>query len=302
MNLSNSDELLINAQLALQTAQKKTFPTGMVSTTFDHKGREDDTVKVLVLGAGEDAAAYDASTNNYDKEGTGSHDFVDVKLDQKFLNRVTLTPTQWKKLTPDAMNKIIQSNVNKLFKAQHDSIYALVLDANFSQKIVVGGDTAFDSSVITDILKTDYLEDMIGVEDPRVLLKPAYYQNLMEGLTDVSANGGDDVNVGGMRARPFRGLDFMKSNLVPANGENLVGFATNGAGLLLGTGVSDEFEGDDIGSAKPWFSQVFSTPEGFAYRMTINGVSGTKKVNIVFDAVWGVQVGETTGLTRLVSA
>jgi hypothetical protein len=199
------------------------------------------------------------------------------------------------------MNKIIQSNVNKLFVAQHNSLYALVLAANFAEDVVIGGASAFDSSVVTSILSEDSITDMVGVDDPRVLIRPSYYENLMENLTDVSENGGADVNVTGLRARSYRGLDFMRSNLVPSNDEHLVGFVTNGAGLLLGTGVSDEFDGDDLGAAKPWFSQVFSTPEGFAYRMTINGNSATKRVNIVFDAVWGVAVGEDTSLTRLKS-
>jgi hypothetical protein len=290
-------------QLVLDNAQEKIFPAGAIASTFGGYAKENDTIKVDALGESAGAAAYNASTNNYKTDRSIAEAKISVTANKKYLDGFSMTPTEFAALNTAGFTKRLARHVNEITRTQLVDLMGLVTLANFGAAEVVGAATAFDTSVVTQLKTNAKVQKFNPIENPTAIFLPDYYENLMEQTStlNVESRGGSDVNRGGMLAAPYRGVDFMQSNIIPANGENLVGFVTNGQGLLMGTGVSDDFDSGLFGDAKGYYSEVFSTPEGLGYRLTINIDDATKVVNVVVDAVWGVKVGQASALVRATS-
>ena len=303
MALTNIDISRI-AQEALSNAQEKVFPVGAIATTFGGFAKEGDVVKVDVLAESAGAAAYNSSTNNYTKDRSITEAFKDVTISNKYLDGFSLTPTEFKALSEDGLRKRINRHVRELTRTMLVDSMSLLTEANFSNQEIIGADTAFDKTKVTQI-RTNAGFKKFGLEETaKAVVGVDYFENLMEDQELVDVRGAADANRNSSFSAPYRGLDWMASNLIPSNSESLVGFVTDGTALALGVGVSDDLVdqnpfGLGVGS---YDSEIFTTPEGLAMRMTINYDQGTKSVNVVFDAVWGKAVGQESKLVLLASA
>jgi hypothetical protein len=303
MALTNIDISRI-AQEALANAQEKVFPVGAIATNFGGVAKEGDVIKVDVLAESDGAAAYNSSTNNYTKDRSLTEAFKDVTVSSKFLDGFSLTPTEFKALSEDGLRKRINRHVRELTRTMLVDTMGLLTEANYSLQEVIGADTAFDKTKVTQI-RTNAGFKKFGLEDTaKAVVGVDYFENLMEDQELVDSRGATDANRNSSFSAPYRGLDWMASNIIPTNSESLVGFVTDGTGVALGVGVSDDLAdqnpfGLSVGS---YDSEIFTTPEGLAMRMTINYDQGTKTVNVVFDCVWGKAVGQASKLLLLASA
>lgn len=303
MALTNIDISRI-AQEALANAQEKVFPVGAIATNFGGVAKEGDVIKVDVLAESAGAAAYNSSTNNYTTDRSITEAFKDVTVSNKYLDGFSMTPTEFKALTEDGLRKRVNRHVRELTRTMLVDCMGLLTEANYSNQEIIGADTAFDKTKVTQI-RTNAAFAKFGLEEQaKAVIGLDYFENLMEDQEIVDSRGATDANRNSAFSAPYRGLDWMASNIIPGNSENLVGFVTDGTGIALGVGVSDDLAdqnpfGLGVGS---YDSEIFTTPEGLAMRMTINYDQGTKTVNVVFDAVWGKAVGQESKLLLLASA
>lgn len=170
--------------------------------------------------------------------------------------------------------------------------------ANFGAAGFTGAASAFDVDAAIDLATlcdtANMPEDMRGL-----VLKETYYSNLLkdQSVTVLQAYGSTGPLQDGKMPR-LAGFDLYKSTLIPANGENLVGFAVHpsalavairylapqeGNGYIRAEALTDAATGITIG-VREWYDQD----------------SGTKKK--VWECCYGSAVGIAAGIKRLVSA
>ena len=304
MSIGNIDVQELT-QVALENATDALFPASAIATEFGGYAKEGDIVKVDILGDSAGASAYNASTNNYQTKNVVSENFRDVTLNQKLLSSFNLTANDLKGISADGYRKRIQREIISVMDGMLKGTMALVTNANFGAAEVIGAASAFDSSVVTQISNNAKVLKFSTMEDPRIVIGSTYYNNLMEqpAIGDASQRGGTDGNRRARMQAPYRGYEFIGSNIIPANGENLVGFVTDGTGLCVGMGISDDHDDNGIlgtALARPYYTEVFEY-NGMGMRLTINIDGATKDANFVIDGVYGHSVGQASKLTRLTS-
>lgn len=304
MALTNIDVSRI-AQEALQNAQEAVFPVGAISTNFGGVAKEGDVIKVDVLAESAGAGAYNSSTNNYTTDRSLSEALVDVTVSSKYLDGFSMTPTEFKAISEDGFRKRVNRHMRELTRTMLVDTMGILLEANYGQEII-GLASAFDKTKVTQIRSNSAFKKFGLEEMATCVIGSDYFENLMEDQEVYQSRGLTDANQLSSFRAPYRGLDWMSSNIIPSNSENLVGFVTDGTGIALGVGVSDDIKSDLGGvfglNPDSYDSEIFTTPEGLAMRMTVNYDNATKKVNVVFDAVWGKAKGQGSKLLLLASA
>ena len=95
----------------------------------------------------------------------------------------------------------------------------------------------------------------------------------------------------------LHGFKVLMSNAVPANGENLVGFATDGNGIASAFRYLAPQQGHNYTRAEALVGEGGMT---LGLRDWYSEDSGVRKT--VVEAVYGFETGIATGIKRLVSA
>ena len=305
MALTNID-LSVIATEALADAREKNFNPALMSTGFDGYAKQGDVIKVDILAESDGAAAYNSSTNAYDKDRSLTEALRSVTLGTPKLAGFSMTPTEFKTINADGIKKRIGRETTALVKQLLVDGMGLVTNANFGASLNIGASTAMDTGKVSDI-RTNAKFQKFGLDgDSNCIIGSAYYENLMEQPSTINANqrGSREVNVGGFLTEAYRGINWTSNNFIPANSEDLVGFVTDGTGLALGMGVSDDYDDvDSLFGPKNYFTDVITDAEtGLAVRMTIGQNRGTKRIDVVFDMTYGWAVGQDSKLLRLTSA
>lgn len=305
MALTNIDISQI-ANEALANAQEAVFPVGAISTGLGGVVKEGDVIKVDVLAESAGSGAYHATNNNYTTDRALTEALKSVTVDQKYLDGFSLTPTEFKALTADGFRKRVNRHVRELTRTMVVDVMGVMTAGNYAQELIIGADTAFDRTKVTAI-RSDATFKKFGLEETATcVIGTDYFENLMEEQEVYQNRGATDANRSSNFVGGYRGLDWIASNIIPANSRNMVGFVTDGTAIALGVGVSDDIKTDLNGvlglNPDSYDSEIFTTPEGLAMRMTVNYDNATKKVNVVFDCLWGKAVGQSTKVLPLVSA
>ena len=303
MALTNIDISTI-ANTALKDAQEAIFPVGAIATNFGGVAKEGDVIKVDVVGESAGASAYHASTNNYTKDRSITEAFKSVTVSTKYLDGFTMTPTQFKAITADGLKHRVARAVRELTRAMLVDTMGILTEANYSAQEIIGADTAFDKTKVTQIRSNSAFKKFGLEEQAKCVIGIDYFENLMEDQEVYQSRGLTDANQLSALRAPYRGLDWVASNIIPNNSESLVGFVTDGTGIALGVGVSDDLaDQNPLGLAVGSYdSEIFTTPEGLGMRMTINYDQATKNINVIFDCVWGKAVGQASKVLLLASA
>jgi hypothetical protein len=114
-------------------------------------------------------------------------------------------------------------------------IWGLITNANYGAAIFTGAAGSFDVDSVIDI-ETAVIAAKWPAAMRSLILKPAYIANLKK---DINASGGmatynRDVN-GALETFPMiESFSLAHSNVIPANGEALVGFAVHPSAILIG--------------------------------------------------------------------
>lgn len=186
---------------------------------------------------------------------------------------------------------------NKLGVTIFQDVCSLITNANFGAAAFTGAATTFDMDDVIDI--KDACDDADWPEEERVLvLSNAYYNVLLKDATAKDASAMGTVAAIQNGTLPMvAGFSVIRSNIIPANGENLVGFAADRSAIALAMRYLQPQPGHT-------YSRVERVPgEGgviMGLRQWYDNDSGVNKrvlENLTADAV---AIG--TGIKRLVSA
>lgn len=186
---------------------------------------------------------------------------------------------------------------NKLASTILADILSPVTAANFGGAAFTGAASTFDADDVADIKSA---ADAANWDDMGryLVLSPTYYNALLKdaGIQASDAYGGIEAIRQGKIPTLF-GFGLIMSNLIPANAENLVGFASSGSGLATAFRYLQPQEGNTYNRA-----ERLTDPSGMTLGLRDWYSNDTGVRNRVVEAVYGKAVGISTGILRMVSA
>jgi hypothetical protein len=176
-------------------------------------------------------------------------------------------------------------------------ILSPITAANFGAAAFTGLASTFDADDVADIKNAADVANW-GDEDRYLVISAAYYNALLKdgAIQAADAFGSIDAIRNG-KVPTLMGFKLIMSNLIPANGQNLVGFASSGMGLASAFRYLQPQEGNAYNRA-----ERLTDPSGMTLGLRDWYDNGTGVRNRVIESVYGYQVALPTGILRMVSA
>lgn len=177
-------------------------------------------------------------------------------------------------------------------------ILSVVTAANYGVAVHTGLASAFDSDDVVDI-RTALNAAKVPMTGRKLVLDGDYIGALLKDDTikTVANLGSAEAIRDGMFTK-LSGMNVYESDVIPANGENLVGFAGNGSGIAVAMRYLEPQGGHTYSVAEPLVDNETGLVLGV--REFYDNDTGTKY--LTFEALGGKAVGIADGLKRIVSA
>jgi len=291
-NLTNT--LISDAVLEAFTAALTPLQAFSLNVSPDPSDRG-DKVKVLWTPAQDAAADFAGTYSVQDADAEG----LDVTLDGHKFVSWGLTDKELVSRPQLELENFGRQKGFQLAKAVLLAIWADITNANYGAAGHTGIAANFDSDDVIDLGAACDAADWPEMGRSLVLAS-AYHANLRKdgAIKDASAYGGSDP----VRSGEIISLDtfgaIYKSTLIPANAENLVGFAAMRDAMLVAMRYLAPQDGHGYGEARPMTDP--DTGITLGYREWYDNDSGQKRA--VMEAVYGSRVGNPGALKRIVSA
>lgn len=179
-------------------------------------------------------------------------------------------------------------------------ILSIVTNANFGAPIFTGGASTFDSDDVVDIRTAVNKVPwplvgrglMVNSDYDGALLKDSAFKAAYALGTDQAVRTGQLPNI--------FGFDYASSPAIPANGENLVGFAAYMSAILIA--FSPIEPADSIKKILVDYRVVTDAPTGISMEYRQWGDPDSDLDKRVIEVNYGYAQGEATALKRFVSA
>jgi hypothetical protein len=283
---------------ALQAFKKRLLALNVFSTSFQRVALE-GTDKMEV-------PYYPLETStSVDWNGTNGYVFGDAYT--VGVKEVTINKRKYQPLSASSSSIARQPQMNlaaigeqkgnKLANDVFADILSDITAANFGAAVFTGAATAFDFVALNETIGTACDVAEWPDELRAVVLKSAYYRNLVTELKDASSYASDNPVKRGV-LEDVAGFDLHKTNNIPANAQNLVGFVAHKSAKLIGFSPIMPADG---GSTVEY--QIIADEEtGIAleYRKWFD--PQLDQLNEVIECNYGYAPGEAAGLKRIVSA
>lgn len=268
-------------------------------TRFSNNFSEAETqrgnkVKVPFVSSADAAGDFAGTYTMQDTDSVGK----DITIDKRKFVSWALTSQEIADNPQLNLDMFMKQKGFQLAKAFQQDVWSLVTNTNYGAAAFTGAASTFDSDDVVDIATVcdtaDWPEFMRSL-----ILKETYYGSLLKdaGISDASAYNSDSAVRDAMIPR-LSGFDVYKSTLIPANGENLVGFAANPDAILLASRV---IRPDDV-SGTINFETFTDEATGItaSYREWFDADTDTTKRVLEFN--YGYLLGNGAAIKRLVSA
>jgi hypothetical protein len=283
---------------ALTAFTEAIAPLALFSTQFDDLSLQGTDIVQVPYYPLETAASQDFNgTYTFDASDTSVRP---VTIDKRKYQSLSYTSSEFRRQPNFDPVKLGQMKGQKLAEDVLADIWSIITAANYGAAGFTGAASTFDVDDVID--KEAALNALNWPRQNRgVIVGPTYIAELKK---DINTDGGAatfarDAN-GEMSTFPsMHGFSFSDTNLIPANGENLVGMFVYPSAILVG------------------FSPIEPTPEvrqnltrydkakneaGMTIEYREWGVPGTDTTNAVLEVNYGYAVGEAAAISRMVSA
>lgn len=285
------------AQTFVEALSEHLEPLNAFAIQTEMTGKEENDVsKVTVYNNMGDAVTFNESSQNYEDEQGEAVTFVDVTLNTHRKHTFSLQDKKRKRVDID---KLVSLQAQAVARTVIKDIYATILVANFTNSLVVGAATAMDSDKFSDFWSE--AETLLWAEEPRYSVqKSTYMANLLKDNDLKNADASGDTGL--LRKAKFsevNGFQPISSQLMPTNGENLVGIITNGSPIAVGFAPVPV---DDGGADNGVSSFMVSAPGGLTISMRSHYDPATGKRFWTAEFWFGQSVVQDDGLVRLTSA
>jgi hypothetical protein len=291
-----TDTLITNAAIEAFTAAIAPL-NAFARNASPEPAARGDKVKVLWTPA-QDAATDFVAANGYTMQDADAEG-LDITLNKHKFVSWSLTDQEIAKQPQLEIQNFGRQKGFQLAKAVLQDIFTLITAANYGSAAFTGAASTFDADDVVDIRGTCSAADWpLGMR--ALIIDDAYYTYLLKdnAIQDASASGSSDPIVEGA-VRRLAGFDIYESTLIPANGENLVGFAVLPQAILVAMRYLAPQEGNKYFQAAP-----ITDPNGsgftIGFRDWYDEDLGARKR--VLECVYGYLKGDGAALKRMVSA
>ena len=195
---------------------------------------EGDTIKVPVYTKGGAALAFNDDTNNFGTVRNDAIEFKDVVMDQFLSRGFGIRDSKKRKVDPLELARI---NGQAIGEAMMTNVLSKVTAANFSEIAHTGLAANFTLDDVVDIhKKTRQLK--FNRDNTWLVLTVDYIAELMKDTTlqTTESNLGLGVVMNAEVNRLAR-MNIIENDFLPHNNENLVGYVTDGRGLVFATDI-----------------------------------------------------------------
>lgn len=282
---------------AMEAFREELLPLRAFSMKFDPTpmyDRKNGTYTVDVPYVPVAASAYDF-TGTYAQQNT-TWSTKSVTIDKHKVVDMSLTDTEMANTPMAELRVQFAAKGHALGQAVLEDIMSLIVASNFSSIGHTGAASTMDTDKVADIrgvlnaLKVPKL-------DRSLVLADDYYTNLAKDNDSVNVSGQSETRSEGTVPR-VHGFNVYESLIIPANGENLEGFACHSSAIGVGLRYLQPQEGHTYLDARPIIDE--ETGLVFGFRDFYEPVSGTRTQ--VLECNYGRAVIEETALTRIRSS
>ena len=292
-----TDDTLI-AQAGFEAFKAALAPTRAFSTNFDAEARQKNATINTRIITGMTAAAFNGDYETGDTTTTA----IAIALSNHAFRSFHMTDVESDKTPVGASTMEMQAKeaAYAVAKKIWEDTLALVTNANYSTAAFVGAASGFDADDVVDI--ADALDDAnAGNENRALVLKNEYYTALRKDASIKGRDGvyGSDAFHSGTIPN-VSGFTVYRSPAVPANSENLVGFACTPAAIALAVRPVAPQPGAEKVLESFQIMTDPSTGLSLGYRSWYSAKTGTKWGT--FEAVYGFAKANASALKRITSA
>ena len=237
--------------------------------------------------------------NAYETEDTVALNVATVPLTSYAKATAGLTDKQFANSSAARLEIFAVQQAKAVARKIITDAWALVIAATYTQ-VVTKALAAFTSA---DVRAMRVILDKanVPVSDRALILFPDQYDKLTGDTTIAIASalhyGGTEVVREGMIPR-FLGFEMFNSNIMPQNGQNLVGFAVHPSAMAIAVRSLVPQEPSEYLESRVVTDEA--TGIGLGYRRHYSAAKGTHYCT--FEAIYGAVAAVPSGLCRLVTA
>ena len=237
--------------------------------------------------------------NAYETEDTVALNVATVPLTSYAKATAGLTDKQFANSSAARLEIFAVQQAKAVARKIITDAWALVIAATYTQ--VVTKSLASFTSADVRAMRVILDKANVPVSDRALILFPDQYDKLTGDTTIAIASalhyGGTEVVREGMIPR-FLGFEMFNSNIMPQNGQNLVGFAVHPSAMAIAVRSLVPQEPSEYLESRIVTDE--STGIGLGYRRHYSAAKGTHYCT--FEAIYGAVAANPTGLCRLVTA
>jgi hypothetical protein len=294
INSSLNDAII--AKKAIEAFVAELAPLRAFSTDFsDETAASGATVNVGIpanITAG-------TTQNAYETEDSGALGVATVPLSSYAKATVGLTDKQFQESSSARLEIFAIQQAKAVARKIITDAWGLIVAATYSQVVT----KALASFTSADVRAMRVILDKanVPISDRSLILYPDQYDKLTGDTTIAIASalhyGGTEVVRDGLIPK-FLGFEMFNSNIVPANGQNLVGFAVHPSAMAIAIRTLAPQEPSQYLESR--IVRDEATGIGLGYRRHYAPGKGTHFCT--FEAIYGAVAANPTGLCRLVTA
>jgi hypothetical protein len=294
INASLSDSII--AKKAIEAFVAELAPLRAFSTDFsDETAAKGASVQVAIpanITAG-------TTENAYETEDSATLGVATVPLSSYAKATVGITDKQFMNSSAARLEAFAVQQAKAVARKIIVDAWALIINNTYSQKVT----KALASFTSADVRAMRVILDKanVPVSDRSLILFPDQYDKLTGDTTIAIASalhyGGTEVVRDGLIPR-FLGFEMFNSNIIPTNGENLVGFGVHPSAMAIAIRTLAPQAPSEYLESRVIRDEA--TGIGLGYRRHYSTAKGTHFCT--FEAIYGAVAAVPAGLCRLVTA
>lgn len=292
--LTNLKDIKVSQQ-ALQPFLNGLMPVAGFSTNFGpDPGQKGDTIRVPLVGAPSESQDF---TTDYVQGVDSDIDMIPVTINRHKFQTFHVTAREMSVTNLPVLETLMRSKAQRLAEDVLTDILSLVTEANYGTEVWDGAAEDFDYKAVLAI-RQKCSEENLPKSPRQLMLDAGHYTALL--ADDVVAKSFNlslsGTGVVEAEIKRIAGFNTYESNVIPANGEDLVGFASHPSAIAIAMRylqpVSTKY--DEAGA-------VTDPETGLTFGYLRYSDPMSNKVYITIECLYGFAVGKPTALKRLIS-
>jgi hypothetical protein len=291
--LTNLKDIKV-AQSALQPFMSTLLPIRAFSTNFSPEPADRlDTVRVPIVGAPSPSIDFSGSyTSNVDSTIT----VAPVQLNRHKFKTIHITARENAETSLNVLETLLQSAVKQLAQDVLTDIFTEITTVNFGAPAIPAlASTTFNYKSVLGVREACAVANM-PTGNRSLVLDSAYFSNLLGDdivaksfVTPIATTGVVDGVI-----RRLAGFDVFETNVIPGNGEKLVGFAAHPSAIAIAMRYLEPIaEYEEAGA-------ITDPTTGLTFGYMRYTHTDSNRIFVTVECLYGFKVAIANGLKRIV--